>query len=63
MSIERPFGGFGEFGGSAWEAFGGEGGVVLEVHTLDVVVIPAGVAHRNLGSSGDIRLVYEPSTH
>jgi uncharacterized protein YjlB len=26
--------------------FGGEGGVVLEVHTRDVVVIPAGVAHR-----------------
>jgi uncharacterized protein YjlB len=26
------------------------------VHTGDVVVIPAGVAHRNLGTTGRVRL-------
>ena len=38
-------------GGSARVAFGGEGGVVLEVSAGDVVVIPAGVAHRNMGET------------
>jgi len=36
----------GVLGDSARVAFDGDGGVVLEVHTGDVVVIPAGVAHR-----------------
>jgi len=47
----------GVFSGSARVACGGDGGVVLEVHAGDVVVIPAGVAHKNLGSSGDFGVV------
>jgi uncharacterized protein YjlB len=49
MSIQCPCGVLG--------VFGGEGGVVLEVPTRDVVGIPAGVAHRNLGSNGYFRPV------
>ena len=37
--------------------FGGEEGVTVEVAAGDVVVIPAGVGHRNLGSSGDFLVV------
>jgi uncharacterized protein YjlB len=44
-------------GGSARVAFGGEDGVVLEVHAGDVVVIPAGVAHRNLGETRGFEVV------
>lgn len=47
----------GVFSGTARVAFGGDKGVVLEVHAGDVVVIPAGVAHRNLGASGDLGVV------
>ncbi len=47
----------GIFSGTARVAFGGEQGIVLEVHAGDVVVIPAGVAHRNLGASGDLGVV------
>ncbi len=43
--------------GTARIAFGGEAGVTLEVAAGDVVVIPAGVGHRNLGSSGDFLVV------
>ncbi len=43
--------------GTARIAFGGEGGVTVEVRPADVVVIPAGVGHRNLGSSGDFLVV------
>jgi uncharacterized protein YjlB len=44
-------------GGSARVVFGGEGGVVLEVRAGDVVVIPAGVAHRNLGEARGFAVV------
>ena len=43
--------------GSARVAFGGEEGATVEVTARDVVVIPAGVGHRNLGSSGDFLVV------
>jgi len=45
------------YGGSARVQFGGERGVVHELQTGDVVIIPAGVAHKNLGSSGDLGVV------
>jgi uncharacterized protein YjlB len=47
----------GVYGGAAQVQFGGEQGVVLSVSAGDVVVIPAGVAHKNLGASGDFRVV------
>jgi len=47
----------GVFSGSARVQFGGENGPVCEVFTGDVVVIPAGVAHKRLSSSGDFRVV------
>lgn len=43
--------------GSARIAFGGEAGVTVEVGMGDVVVIPAGVGHRNIGSSSDFLVV------
>jgi uncharacterized protein YjlB len=39
----------GVYRGSARVQLGGEEGLVFEVHPGDVVVIPAGVAHKNLG--------------
>jgi uncharacterized protein YjlB len=47
----------GVYGGTARVQFGGEQGVVLSVSAGDVVVIPAGVAHKNLGASRDLRVV------
>ena len=47
----------GVFSGSARVQFGGENGVVLEVEAGDVVVIPAGVSHKNLGASRDFGVV------
>jgi uncharacterized protein YjlB len=47
----------GVYGGTAQVQFGGPDGVILEVGRGDVVVIPAGVAHKNLGSSADFRVV------
>lgn len=44
-------------GGSASITFGGPGGETVEVAAGDVVVIPAGVGHRNGGSSGDFSVV------
>ena len=41
----------GVFRGRATIQFGGEQGVVMEVQAGDVVVIPAGVAHKSLDSS------------
>ena len=43
--------------GSATVRFGGDAGEVVEVRAGDVVVIPAGVGHQNLGSSGDFLVV------
>jgi uncharacterized protein YjlB len=37
--------------------FGGDGGVEAEVSAGDVVVVPAGVAHRNLGASRDLLVI------
>lgn len=47
----------GVYGGQAQVQFGGEQGIVLPVKCGDVVAIPAGVAHRDLGSSQDRRSV------
>jgi uncharacterized protein YjlB len=44
-------------GGHAKVQFGGERGVVRDVSAGDAVVIPAGVAHKNLGASGDFVVV------
>jgi uncharacterized protein YjlB len=43
--------------GEAKVRFGGETGVVLRVRAGDVVVIPAGVGHQNLGASADLLVV------
>lgn len=47
----------GVYSGSAEVQFGGDEGIVLSVGPGDIVVIPAGVAHKNLGSSPDFRVV------
>ena len=43
--------------GEAKVRFGGANGAVLSVRAGDVVVIPAGVGHQNLGASGDLLVV------
>ncbi len=45
------------FSGSATVQLGGESGITLKLQRGDVVIIPAGVAHKNLGSSADFRIV------
>jgi uncharacterized protein YjlB len=45
------------YGGSARVQLGGEGGIVASLEKGDVVIIPAGVAHKNLGASVDFRVV------
>jgi uncharacterized protein YjlB len=47
----------GVYAGSARVQFGGEPGPVLSVTTGDVIIIPAGVAHKNHWSSHDFRVV------
>jgi uncharacterized protein YjlB len=47
----------GVYSGSARVQLGGEQGVILSVKRGDVVIIPAGVAHKNLGSTPDFRVV------
>ncbi|KPJ74893.1 MAG: hypothetical protein AMJ54_16355 [Deltaproteobacteria bacterium SG8_13] len=44
-------------GGSARVQMGGPGGPEFDIRPADVIVIPAGVAHKNLESSGDFRVV------
>lgn len=43
--------------GTARVRFGGPGGLLLEMRPRDVVLIPAGVGHRNEGSSEDLLVV------
>jgi uncharacterized protein YjlB len=47
----------GVYSGAANLRLGGEHGKNVEVHTGDVIVIPAGVAHQNLGASNDFGVV------
>ena len=47
----------GVFHGHATVQFGGDQGVVLSLQAGDVVIIPAGVAHKNLGASRDFGVV------
>jgi len=47
----------GIYRGTARVRLGGPQGVTLEVHPGDVIVIPAGVAHKNLGQSQGFAVV------
>jgi uncharacterized protein YjlB len=47
----------GVYAGSARVQLGGDSGPVVTVSAGDVVVIPAGVAHKNLGASADFACV------
>jgi uncharacterized protein YjlB len=47
----------GVYGGTATIQLGGEQGITVTVERGDVVIIPAGVAHKNLGASPDFRVV------
>ena len=47
----------GVYAGRAEVQFGGDTGPVLAVAAGDVVLIPAGVAHKNVGASADFRVV------
>jgi uncharacterized protein YjlB len=47
----------GVYGGSAQVQMGGDHGTSLTVGCGDVIIIPAGVAHKNLGADSDFRIV------
>ena len=47
----------GVYSGNATVQFGGDQGAVEEIRAGDVVVIPAGVAHKSLVSTGDFAAV------
>jgi uncharacterized protein YjlB len=47
----------GVYSGAATVRLGGEHGKKVEVRTGDVIVIPAGVAHQNVGASDDFGVV------
>lgn len=47
----------GVYAGSALLHLGGEQGKKIKVETGDVIIIPAGVGHKNLGASGDFGIV------
>jgi uncharacterized protein YjlB len=45
------------YSGSARVQFGGEQGIAATVNPGDVVIIPAGVGHKNLAASADFRVI------
>src|SRR5690348_5334465 len=47
----------GVYAGSATVKFGGDNGVKQKLTAGDVVIIPAGVSHKNLGASSDFGVV------
>jgi uncharacterized protein YjlB len=47
----------GVYSGTAQVQFGGPDGIVLTVGRGDVVIIPAGVSHKNVGASASFRVV------
>jgi uncharacterized protein YjlB len=47
----------GVYSGSAKVQLGGENGITQTVCRGDVIIIPAGVAHKNLGAGSDFRVV------
>jgi len=47
----------GVYGGQAKVQVGGDEGVLLSMNPGDVIIIPAGGAHKNIGSSGDFGVV------
>ena len=47
----------GVYSGTAKVQLGGEQGISVSISQGDVVIIPAGVAHKNLGASHDFRIV------
>jgi len=47
----------GVYSGQATVQLGGDDGIVVDLIAGDVVLIPAGVAHKNLGSSDDFGVV------
>ncbi|MDR9364333.1 MAG: cupin domain-containing protein [Balneolaceae bacterium] len=47
----------GVYSGSAKLLMGGESGIKVDVSTGDVIIIPAGVGHKNLGSSRNFGVV------
>lgn len=47
----------GVYSGNARLQLGGERGQKVEIEAGDIIVIPAGVSHKNLGSSSDFRVV------
>lgn len=47
----------GIYSGSGTLRVGGEHGKIVEMHAGDLIVIPAGVAHQNIGASDDFAVV------
>lgn len=45
------------YSGSAKVQVGGESGPIQTIHAGDVVIIPAGVGHKNLGASSDFHVI------
>jgi uncharacterized protein YjlB len=45
------------YGGSAKVQLGGEAGIIENIGAGDVIIIPAGVGHKNLGASSDFHVV------
>jgi uncharacterized protein YjlB len=47
----------GAYKGAARVQLGGDGGIIFDMRAGDVFVIPAGVAHKNLGATSDFAIV------